>query len=143
MLRKKLIVMMFLLPAINAFSQKKVVLTPQWRLRYHFTPEKNWTNDPNGLLFLNGEFQLYYQHNPFENKWGHMSWGHATSKDLISWKHLPVAIPEIVHPDTTTWIYSGSAVLDKNNTSGFGTKEKPPVVAIFTGDQPKQHKESQ
>lgn len=143
MLRKKLIVMMFLLPAINAFSQKKVVPTPQWRPRYHFTPEKNWTNDPNGLLFLNGEFQLYYQHNPFENKWGHMSWGHATSKDMIQWSYLPVAIPEVITKDTTTWIYSGSAVVDKNNTSGFGTTEKPPIVAIFTADQPKQHKESQ
>jgi fructan beta-fructosidase len=143
MLRKKLIIFLLLLPAIKVFSQKTPVPTPQWRPKYHFTPEKNWTNDPNGLLFLNGEFQLYYQHNPFENKWGHMSWGHATSKDLIQWKHLPVAIPEIVTADTTTWIYSGSAVVDKNNTSGFGKNGKPPIVAIFTGDQPKQHKESQ
>ncbi|MGN8072470.1 glycoside hydrolase family 32 protein [Mucilaginibacter sp. SG564] len=125
------------------FAQEKVVPTPQWRPVYHFTPSTNWTNDPNGLIFLNGEFNLYYQHNPFENKWGHMSWGHATSKDLISWKHFPVAIPEIVTKDTTTWIYSGSAVLDKNNTSGFGKNGKPPLVAIFTADQPKQKKESQ
>jgi len=143
MLRNKLIAILFLLPAIKGYSQKQAVPSPQWRPQYHFTPDKNWTNDPNGLLFLDGKFQLYYQHNPFENKWGHMSWGHATSKDLIAWKHLPVAIPEIVHPDTTTWIYSGSAVLDKDNTSGFGTKKNPPVVAIFTADQPKQHKESQ
>jgi len=143
MLYKKLILIALLLPAVKVFSQKKDIPTPQWRPKYHFTPEKNWTNDPNGLLFLDGEFQLYYQHNPFENKWGHMSWGHATSPDLIKWKHLPVAIPEIVTPDTTTWIYSGSAVVDKNNTSGFGTKGKPPIVAIFTADQPKQHKESQ
>ncbi|GAA4099319.1 glycoside hydrolase family 32 protein [Mucilaginibacter panaciglaebae] len=143
MLRNKLIAILFLLPAIKGYSQKQAVPSPQWRPKYHFTPDKNWTNDPNGLLFLNGEFQLYYQHNPFENKWGHMSWGHAASKDLISWKHLPVAIPEIVTKDTTTWIYSGSAVLDKDNTSGFGTKKNPPVVAVFTADQPKQHKESQ
>ncbi|MCC8425370.1 glycoside hydrolase family 32 protein [Mucilaginibacter sp. UR6-11] len=143
MLRKKLILLILLLPAIKVLSQKKEVPTPQWRPKYHFTPEKNWTNDPNGLLFLNGEFQLYYQHNPFENKWGHMSWGHATSKDMIQWRHLPVAIPEIVTKDTTTWIYSGSAVVDKNNTSGFGINGKPPIIAIFTADQPKQHKESQ
>lgn len=126
--------------AASAFAQEP---TPQWRPAYHFTPDKNWTNDPNGLIFLNGEFHLYYQHNPFENKWGHMSWGHATSKDLIEWKHHPVAIPEIVTKDTTTFIYSGSAVLDKNNTSGFGKNGKPPVVAIFTGDRPKQRNESQ
>ncbi|HWZ35778.1 MAG TPA: levanase, partial [Mucilaginibacter sp.] len=76
MLRNKLIVILLLLPAIKGYCQKQPVPTPQWRPQYHFTPEKNWTNDPNGLLFLNGEFQLYYQHNPFENKWGHMSWGH-------------------------------------------------------------------
>lgn len=117
--------------------------TPQWRPAYHFTPEKNWTNDPNGLFYLNGKFQLYYQHNPFENKWGHMSWGHAESADLVHWRHLPVAIPEVLAKDTTTWIYSGSAVWDKNNTSGFGKDGKPPVIAIFTADQPKQQKESQ
>ncbi|MDN5286324.1 MAG: glycoside hydrolase family 32 protein [Mucilaginibacter sp.] len=127
----------------SLFAQDKVVPTPQWRPAYHFTPPTNWTNDPNGLIFLNGEFNLYYQHNPFENKWGHMSWGHATSKDLVTWKHFPVAIPEIVTKDTTTWIYSGSVVLDKNNTSGFGKNGKPPLVAIFTADQPKQKKESQ
>jgi len=69
-------------------------LTPQWRPVYHFTPEKNWTNDPNGPIYLNGEYLLYNQQNPFENKWGHMSWGHARSKDLLQWEHLPVAIPE-------------------------------------------------
>lgn len=127
----------------SAFAQEKGVPTPHWRPAYHFTPPANWTNDPNGLVFLNGEFNLYYQHNPFENKWGHMSWGHATSKDLVTWKHLPVAIPEVITKDTTTWIYSGSVVSDKNNTSGFGINGKPPLVAIFTADQPKQKKESQ
>lgn len=143
MLSKKIITLLFAAATFNAFSQQAPVPTPHWRPQYHFTPEKNWTNDPNGLFFLNGEFQLYYQHNPFENKWGHMSWGHATSKDLVNWKHLPVAIPEVVSNDTTTWIYSGSAVIDKNNTSGFGKNGKAPIVAIFTADQPKQKKESQ
>jgi fructan beta-fructosidase len=144
MLSKKFIAIVLLLSAVKVFSQRKVgVPTPQWKPKYHFSPEQNWTNDPNGLLVLNGEFQLYYQHNPFENKWGHMSWGHATSRDLIKWTYLPVAIPEIVSKDTTTFIYSGSAVVDKNNTSGFGINGKPPIVAIFTADLPKQHKESQ
>ncbi|GAA3953776.1 glycoside hydrolase family 32 protein [Chitinophaga oryziterrae] len=114
--------------------------TPQWRPVYHFTPVKNWTNDPNGLIYINGIYHLYYQHNPFENKWGHMSWGHATSRDLLHWQHLPVAIPEKEGKDTTTWIFSGSAVLDATNTSGFG---KNAIVAIYTADQPKQKKESQ
>jgi levanase/fructan beta-fructosidase len=120
--------------------QAQDIPTPQWRPVYHFTPAKNWTNDPNGLIYLNGVYHLYYQHNPFENKWGHMSWGHATSKDLLHWEHLPVAIPEKEVKDTTTWIFSGSAVLDKDNTSGFG---KNSIVAIYTADQPKQQKESQ
>jgi levanase/fructan beta-fructosidase len=139
----KILSIMFVALAASAFAQEKIIPTPQWRPAYHFSPPTNWTNDPNGLIYLNGEFNLYYQHNPFENKWGHMSWGHATSKDLVKWKNLPVAIPEVVSKDTTTWIYSGSAVLDKNNTSGFGINGKAPLVAIFTADQPKQHKESQ
>ncbi|WP_165305104.1 glycoside hydrolase family 32 protein [Pedobacter sp. SYP-B3415] len=117
--------------------------TPQWRPSYHFTAPKNWLNDPNGPIFINGVYHLYYQHNPFENKWGHMSWGHATSTDLLRWKHLPVAIPEIETPDTTTWIFSGSIVADAKNTSGFGKDGKAPLVAIYTADQPKQKKETQ
>jgi fructan beta-fructosidase len=131
------------LATAKAFAQDAPAPTPQWRPVYHFTPQKNWTNDPNGLIYLNGQYNLYYQHNPQENKWGHMSWGHATSTDLVHWKHLPVAIPEIVTPDTTIYIYSGSAVLDKENTSGFGKNGNPPVVAIFTADKPKQHSETQ
>jgi levanase/fructan beta-fructosidase len=127
--------------AIKVLAQQAP--TPQWRPAYHFTPPSGWTNDPNGLIFLDGKYNLYYQHNPFENKWGHMSWGHATSTDLLHWKNLPVAIPEIVTKDTLTYIYSGSAVVDKNNTSGFGKNGKAPIVAIFTADQPKQKKESQ
>ncbi len=115
--------------------------TPQWRPVYHFTPLKNWTNDPNGLLYTNGVYNLYNQQNPFENKWGHMSWGHATSTDLVHWKHLPLAIPETIDKDTT-WIFSGCAVLDKNNSSGF-CKGKNCIVAIYTADQPNLKKESQ
>lgn len=117
--------------------------TPQWRPVYHFTPPQNWTNDPNGLFYQDGTYHLYYQHNPFENKWGHMSWGHATSKDLVHWDHLPVAIPELVTPDTTTWIFSGCAIVDSSNTSGFGINGKAPVIAIFTAHLPKQKKECQ
>ncbi|MDR6945108.1 glycoside hydrolase family 32 protein [Mucilaginibacter pocheonensis] len=143
MVKVNIISVLFIALALRSFAQETKVPTPQWRPVYHFSPPANWTNDPNGLIFLNGEFQLYYQHNPFENKWGHMSWGHATSTDLVHWKNLPVAIPEVVTQDTTTWIYSGSVVMDKDNTSGFGVKGKAPLIAIFTADQPKQKKESQ
>jgi len=123
-------------------AQDTIKPTPQWRPVYHFSPPVNWTNDPNGLIYLNGTYHMYYQHNPFENKWGHMSWGHTTSTDLYNWKDLPVAIPEQVSRDTVKAIFSGSAVWDKDNTSGF-CKGKGCLVAIFTVDQPKQKKESQ
>ncbi|SEW05988.1 levanase [Chitinophaga sp. YR573] len=135
---KKLFAILLAILPVLLYAQD--MPTPQWRPVYHFTPVKNWTNDPNGLIYINGVYHLYYQHNPFENKWGHMSWGHATSRDLLHWQHLPVAIPEKEGKDTTTWIFSGSAVLDVTNTSGFG---KNAIVAIYTADQPKQKKESQ
>src|SRR4051812_35699151 len=127
--------------SVLLFAQNEETPTPQWRPVYHFTPEKYWTNDPTGLIYMNGVYHMYNQQNPFENKWGHMSWGHATSTDLVHWKHLPVAIPEKIDKDTT-WIFSGSAVWDKNNTSGF-CKGSGCLVAIYTADQPNLKKESQ
>lgn len=105
----------------------------KYRPQFHFTPEKNWTNDPNGLVYYGGEYHLFFQYNPYGNKWGHMSWGHAVSKDLVHWQELPVAIPEA--PPTT--IFSGSAVVDPFNTSGFVQKlGQVPMVAIYTADVP-------
>ena len=100
-----------------------------FRPQFHFTPEKNWMNDPNGLVYYEGEYHLFYQYNPFGNKWGHMSWGHAVSPDMVHWKHLPLALPEA----DGVMIFSGSAVIDWNNTSGFGNDGQPPMVAIYTG----------
>lgn len=85
-------------------------------------------NDPNGLLYYKGEYHLFYQHNPEENIWGNMSWGHAVSSDLYSWEELSVAIP----CTDEVGIFSGSAVIDYENTSGFGSKENPAMVAIYT-----------
>ncbi|MBL0327646.1 MAG: glycoside hydrolase family 32 protein [Cytophagaceae bacterium] len=105
-----------------------------YRPNLHFSPEKNWANDPNGLVYLDGEYHLFYQYNPFGDLWGHMSWGHAISKDLKKWEELPVAIPEKKNADgTTTMIFSGCAVIDSLNTSGFFDEGyKKGMVAIFT-----------
>jgi sucrose-6-phosphate hydrolase SacC (GH32 family) len=100
-----------------------------FRPQYHFTPEKNWMNDPNGLVFYQGEYHLFYQYNPFGDKWGHMSWGHAVSPDMVHWHPLPLALPE----EDGVMIFSGSAVVDWHNSSGLGTEGRPPLVAIYTG----------
>jgi len=101
----------------------------QWRPQFHFTPATNWMNDPNGMVYYDGEYHLFYQYNPFGNKWGHMSWGHAVSRDLVRWEHLPIALTE----EDGVMIFSGCAVVDWKNSSGFGENGKPPLVAIYTG----------
>jgi fructan beta-fructosidase len=103
------------------------------RSQFHFTPLKNWMNDPNGLVFYKGEYHLFFQYNPFGNEWGHMSWGHAVSRDMVHWKQLPVAIPE----GNGVMIFSGSAVVDWHNSSGFCKSSSAPeggcLVAIYAG----------
>ena len=110
-----------------------------WRPQFHFTPATNWMNDPNGMVFYAGEYHLFYQFNPSGNKWGHMSWGHAVSKDLVHWEHLPIALAE----ENDVMIFSGSAVVDWKNTSGFGKNGKPPLVAIYTGHYTKKPLQNQ
>lgn len=99
-----------------------------FRPQFHFSPEKKWMNDPNGMLFHNGTYHLFYQYYPEDIVWGPMHWGHATSSDLIYWQHKKIAL----FPDELGYIFSGSAVMDTNNTSGLGTKENPPMIAVFT-----------
>ncbi len=115
--------------SISLVTAQKATYKEQYRPQFHFSPAINWCNDPNGLVYNNGTYHLFYQHNPFGNQWGHMTWGHATSKDLIHWKHLPIAIPE----EKDTMIFSGTCVVDNNNTSGFGKDGKIPMVAVYTG----------
>ena len=114
--------------AFNSFSQKS---TEQWRPAIHFSPQKNWTNDPNGLIYINGYYHLFFQHNPKGNEWGNMSWGHAKSKDLLHWEELPVAIPH-----GKEYIFSGCVVLDKDHVSGLGDPNKSLLIAIYTADYP-------
>lgn len=100
----------------------------QWRPAVHYTPETNWMNDPNGLVYHNGQYHLFYQYNPEGSQWGNMSWGHATSTDLTHWTEQGVAIPHTEDYE----VFSGSAVVDHANTSGLGTAESPPMVALWT-----------
>lgn len=100
----------------------------QHRPQYHFTPDSMWMNDPNGMVYFEGEYHLFYQHYPDDNVWGPMHWGHAVSTDLVRWEHLPIAL----YPDSLGLIFSGSAVVDWKNTSGFGQDDEPPLIAIFT-----------
>jgi sucrose-6-phosphate hydrolase SacC (GH32 family) len=113
----------------HAFAANDNYYSEPFRPQYHFTPEKNWMNDPNGMVFYEGEYHLFYQYNPFGDKWGHMSWAHAVSPDMVHWKHLPLALAE----EDGVMIFSGSAVVDWKNSSGFGKDGRPPLVAIYTG----------
>jgi fructan beta-fructosidase len=114
--------------AQNLISKDTIDNEKLYRPYIHFTPKTGWMNDPNGMFFQNGVYHLYYQFYPNATIWGPMHWGHATSKDLIHWEHKPIAI----YPDNLGLIFSGSAVVDKNNTSGLGTQKNPAIVAIFT-----------
>jgi sucrose-6-phosphate hydrolase SacC (GH32 family) len=99
-----------------------------YRPQFHYTPGEHWMNDPNGLVYYQGEYHMFYQWNPLGDVWGNISWGQAVSRDLVHWSELGLAIS---YDDRET-IFSGSVVVDKDNTSGFGTKENPPMVAIYS-----------
>ena len=99
--------------------------TDYYRPSYHFTPLYGWMNDPNGMVYKDGEYHLYFQYNPYGSKWGNMHWGYAVSKDLVHWEHLDPAIAR----DPVGHIFSGSSVVDKKNTAGFG---KDAIIAIYT-----------
>ena len=126
--------------AATILLSQGAIAQPGWKAApaFHFAPARNWMNDPNGLVYYEGEYHLFYQYNPHGDRWGHMSWGHAVSRDLITWTELPVALPE-----TDIMAFSGSAVIDWTNSSGFGRNGKPPMVAFYTGFDPKTKNQSQ
>lgn len=124
---------------IKAQSMKKSSTEEYlYRPNFHFTPKSNWMNDPNGMFYLDGIYHLFFQYYPEGNKWGPMHWGHATSKDLVKWEEQKIAL----FPDHLGYIFSGSAVVDKNNTSGFGNGKNTPIVAIFTYHNIEKEKEN-
>ena len=114
----------------QVFAQK--VDHEMHRPQLHFSPKAKWINDPNGMVYHNGIYHLFFQYYPDSTIWGPMHWGHATSTDLILWQEQPIAL----YPDSLGYIFSGSAVADINNTSGFGKDGKVPLVAIFTHHDP-------
>ncbi len=136
-MRNKYLLILLILSVFSCKSEKKAdkfeeqvkeVFTEEYRPQFHFTPKEKWMNDPNGLVYNEGIYHLFYQYYPDDIVWGPMHWGHATSKDMVHWEHKPIAL----YPDELGLIFSGSAVVDKNNTSGFGVDGKMPLVAIYT-----------
>ena len=103
---------MFILGGFTKMMKKR-----DYRPKIHFSPEKGWMNDPNGMVYVDGVYHFFYQKYPYDTSWGPMHWGHATSRDLIHWEHQPIAL----YPDELGFIFSGSAVYDTQNSSEYGT----------------------
>lgn len=114
----------------QAYGQK--AYHEMYRPQFHFSPREKWTNDPNGMVYYKGVYHLFFQYYPDSTVWGPMHWGHATSKDLVHWHQEPIAL----YPDSLGYIFSGSAVVDKNNTAGLAKNGHSPLIAIFTHHDP-------
>lgn len=106
-------------------TKNKEAYQEKYRPQFHYTPQAHWLNDPNGMVYYNGEYHLFFQYYPNDVVWGPMHWGHAISRDLVHWQHMPIAL----YPDDLGYIFSGSAIIDKDNTAGFGENA---MIAIYT-----------
>lgn len=124
------------MPSLHAQTNSDNISEDPFQPKYHFSAIKNWLNDPNGMVYYQGEYHLFYQYHPDSMVWGPMHWGHAVSRDLITWDHLPIAL----YPDELGMIFSGSAVIDYRNTAGFGPEA---MVTIFTHHNPEKETQSQ
>jgi fructan beta-fructosidase len=130
MFRRMLCTMALLALLMNLQAQK--LYTEPYRPQVHFSPMTSWMNDPNGLVYIDNSWHIFFQYFPDSTIWGPMHWGHAVSRDLLHWKQKGIAL----YPDSLGYIFSGSVVIDSTNSSGFGTKGKKPMVAIFTQHDP-------
>ena len=124
--------------SVETISDTELTEDMLYRPNFHFTPKGNWMNDPNGMFYLAGVYHLFFQYYPDDNVWGPMHWGHAISDDMFKWEEQEIAL----YPDSLGYIFSGSAVVDHNNTSGLGDGITPPVIAIFTYHDPDGDKEN-
>lgn len=115
--------------AVDRATGSDTLYTEKLRPQLHFSPSRGWNNDPNGMVYADGEWHLYFQHNPYGVEWGNMHWGHAVSKDLVHWEELPIALTPKKFGD---WAFSGSAVVDRDNTSGWQTGKNELIVGAYT-----------
>lgn len=137
------LVFIFFIASLSAIANKPAKVKPakvfeeSLRPQFHFTTEKNWLNDPNGLVYYKGEYHLFYQHNPFGNEWGYMHWGHAISTDLVHWEHLPIALfPDNDSKDKELCTaFSGCGLVDQNNLTGLQKGDEKTLLLFYTSQK--------
>lgn len=131
------LIVFFLTTYISLAEKPEKVFNEIYRPQFHFTPEKNWHNDPNGLIYYSGEYHLFYQYNPFGNEWGYMHWGHAVSTDLVHWEHLPIALfPDNDSKDKEICTaYSGSGIVDNDNLTGLQKGDEKTILLFYTSQK--------